>query len=81
MDPTKNIKWFTFLLAAVAGYCDTATFVTANGTFSAHVTGNFIVFAAQAILDSDPNAWVKLVTFPVFVIAVIFGGWLAGKFC
>jgi len=41
----KNINRFTLLLALVA---DTATFMGANGTFSAHVTGNFIVFAAQA---------------------------------
>jgi len=44
----KNINRFTLLLALVAGYSDTATFMGANGTFSAHVTGNFIVFAAQA---------------------------------
>jgi uncharacterized membrane protein YoaK (UPF0700 family) len=74
-----NIQWFSLLLSAIAGYCDTATFIAGNGTFSAHVTGNFIIFAAQAVLNADPNAWIKLVTFPVFIVAIIIGGWLAAK--
>ena len=79
METQTNIKWFTLLLSGIAGYCDTATFIAGNGTFSAHVTGNFIIFAAQAVLGADPTAWVKLITFPVFIIAVITGGWLATK--
>ena len=79
METQTNIKWFTLLLSGIAGYCDTATFIAGNGTFSAHVTGNFIIFAAQAVLGADPTAWVKLITFPVFIIAVISGGWLATK--
>jgi uncharacterized membrane protein YoaK (UPF0700 family) len=78
-DANKNISRFTLLLALIAGYSDTATFVGANGTFSAHVTGNFIVFAAQVVLSSDRMAWIKLITFPVFVAAVITAGWLAAK--
>ncbi len=79
METQTNVKWFTLLLSGIAGYCDTATFIAGNGTFSAHVTGNFIIFAAQAVLGADPTAWVKLITFPVFIIAVISGGWLAAK--
>ena len=79
MIPQMKIGWFTFLLAAAAGFCDAATFVAGNETFSAHVTGNFIIFAAQAVLNGDPSAWVKLLTFPVFVLAVMTGGWLADR--
>ena len=79
MTPQRTISWFTLLLSAVAGYCDTATFVAGNQTFSAHVTGNFIIFAAQAVLGKDPSAWIKLITFPVFVFAVMTGGWLADR--
>src|ERR1700753_3174843 len=79
METQNNIQWFTLLLSAMAGYCDTATFIAGNGTFSAHVTGNFIIFAAQAIMNDDSNAWIKLLTFPIFIISVIAGGRLAAK--
>jgi uncharacterized membrane protein YoaK (UPF0700 family) len=79
MDIQKNTRLFTLLLSAIAGYCDTATFIAGNDTFSAHVTGNFIIFAAEVVVNGDPTAWVKLITFPMFIIAVIIGGWLAAK--
>lgn len=79
-EQKHSINWVTFLLASVAGYCDTATFVSGDSIFSAHVTGNFIVFAAQISAGSgSATAWIKLITFPVFVIAVMAGGWLAEK--
>src|ERR1700743_1310401 len=75
-----NINWVTFLLAMVAGFCDTATFVGGGCFFSAHITGNFIVFAAQLASESESTgAWVKLLTFPVFVIAVLTGGWMVER--
>jgi uncharacterized membrane protein YoaK (UPF0700 family) len=70
----SNIAFLTMLLAAVAGYCDTTTFVAAKEIFSAHVTGNFIVFAYQLVKGGDASALLKLLTFPVFIIAVIIGG-------
>jgi len=70
----NNIAFVTLLLAIVAGYCDTATFVAAKEIFSAHVTGNFIVFAYQIVKGTDASAFIKLITFPVFIIAVIVGG-------
>lgn len=73
----KNINTITLVLALVAGYCDTVTFVAARNIFSAHVTGNFIVFAYQLVSGADMDAWIKLITFPVFIVAVITGGWLA----
>lgn len=79
MEIQKNIWYVTLLLTMIAGYCDTVTFVTADSIFSAHVTGNFIVFAYQIIKGSDLHAWVKLLTFPVFILAVIVGGRIALK--
>jgi uncharacterized membrane protein YoaK (UPF0700 family) len=75
----KYISWLTLVLSGVAGFCDTATFVAGDNIFSAHVTGNFIVFAAQVVFGRDELAWIKLITFPVFVTAIITGGWLAEK--
>lgn len=74
MERLNNIWYVTLLLSAVAGFCDTVTFVAGGSMFSAHVTGNFIVFAYQIIRDSDIQAWIKLLTFPVFIISVITGG-------
>jgi len=74
-----NVCYVTLLLASVAGFCDTITFVAANQVFSAHVTGNFIVFAYDVISGSDGRGWIKLITLPVFIISVITGGWLIEK--
>lgn len=74
MANSNNIWYVTILLSGIAGYCDTVTFVAAASMFSAHVTGNFIVFAYQIIKGADPQAWIKLISFPVFVMAVITGG-------
>jgi uncharacterized membrane protein YoaK (UPF0700 family) len=79
MEQERKIWYVTILLTVVAGYCDTVTFVAADNIFSAHVTGNFIVFAYQIVKGSDLNAWVKLLTFPVFILSVITGAWIAGK--
>lgn len=79
MEIKHNIGFVTLLLTMIAGYCDTVTFVAADSIFSAHVTGNFIVFAYQFVKGSDIHAWIKLLTFPVFILAVMAGGRMAGK--
>ena len=81
MEQSKNIWYVTLLLTAVAGYCDTVTFVAADTIFSAHVTGNFIVFAYQMVKGSELQAWIKLLTFPVFIVAVMAGGWISNQRC
>jgi uncharacterized membrane protein YoaK (UPF0700 family) len=77
--PANHLGRISFLLACVGGFCDTVTFVAGDSIFSAHVTGNFIVFAAQVISGSNEDSWIKLLTFPVFVTAVMIGGWLAER--
>jgi len=79
MLPSNHIGKVTFMLAAVAGYCDTATFIAGDNIFSAHVTGNFIVFAYQMVTGAAIDSWIKLFTFPVFIMAVIAGGKLSVK--
>jgi uncharacterized membrane protein YoaK (UPF0700 family) len=74
-----NIGLITFLLTVVAGYCDAATFVAADKLFSAHVTGNFIVFAYQLVKGADGDAWFKLLTFPIFMLSVMAGGWIVAR--
>lgn len=81
MEEKQNNIWFvTLVLTIIAGYCDTITFVAADKIFSAHVTGNFIVFAYQMIKGSDGDAWIKLLTFPIFMLSVMMGGWISARF-
>jgi len=72
-----KVVYLTLVLTIAAGFCDTVTFVAADNIFSAHVTGNFIVFAYQLIQGADAGVWAKLITFPVFVCSVVIGGTLA----
>ena len=74
-----NIWTATLLLSSTAGFCDTSTFVAVDQIFSAHVTGNFIVFAYEVIRGSDTSSWIRLSTFPVFIISVLIGGWVMGR--
>ena len=57
-------------LTCLAGFCDSATFVHMHGIFSAHVTGNFVLFAAALAQGGTSPDYLKLLTFPVFVVAV-----------
>ena len=60
-------------LVFTAGYCDTATFVHMDEIFSAHVTGNFVIFALALAKGVETHDYLKIATFPVFVLAVIIG--------
>jgi len=74
----QNDVWLlTIVLTILAGYCDTIIFVAADRIFSAHVTGNFIVFDYQIISDPERDVWVKLMTFPIFMVAVMTDGWIS----
>ncbi|MGG6268381.1 YoaK family protein [Leptolyngbya sp. AN03gr2] len=60
-----------FLLSWVAGFVDTAAFITLFGIFTAHVTGN-IALAGSAFASSDPLTTVlRLSMLPVFMLAVV----------
>ncbi|WP_040006327.1 YoaK family protein [Fibrisoma limi] len=74
-----SIRQLSFVLTLVAGFCDTVTFIAANEVFSAHVTGNFIVLAYDLVYHTETNAWMKLLTFPVFFLAVVTGRWIDQK--
>lgn len=64
------------MLSFVAGYADTSTFVGADGLFSAHVTGNFVVFAYDIVTDQIALSWLKLISVPVFIVSIIFSSLL-----
>lgn len=58
------------LLAALAGFVDTATFIELHGLFAAHVTGNFVLIGAALAMGTG-GILAKLLTFPVFVLAIV----------
>ncbi len=50
-----------------------------GGVFSAHVTGNFVLFAAAIAQGIESHDYIKILTFPFFVLAVILGTLLYHK--
>jgi uncharacterized membrane protein YoaK (UPF0700 family) len=61
----------TFVLATVAGFADTATFVKLSGLFSAHVTGNFMLLALGLERGWGRSDAVKVIAFGVFAVGAI----------
>ncbi|WP_176085309.1 YoaK family protein [Martelella sp. HB161492] len=70
------------LLSFNGGYVDTMGFVTLNGLFVAHVTGNFVTLGAS-IVNGTGGEFSKLLAIPVFCLSIfaarIFGQWLKEK--
>ena len=80
MNEEKQSIWLiTFILTITAGYCDAITFVAGGKTFSAHITGNFIVFAYQMIEGGGGDTWIKLLTYPIFMLSVLTAGAIAAR--
>ena len=71
-----NVSIMSGLLSFVAGYADTTTFICANRLFSAHVTGNFVVFVFSLVTNAHLSAWMNLFSFPCFVAAVAASSWI-----
>lgn len=67
------------ILSFVAGFVDTATFVGARGVFSAHVTGNFVLFSVALIKGIREIDYLKIFLFVPFVIAVGAVAYFYGK--
>ena len=74
-DPPRSSA-VPLLLSLNAGYVDTAGFVTLQGLFTAHVTGNFVTLGAALVLGTS-GVLAKLMALPVFCLTV-FGARLAG---
>jgi uncharacterized membrane protein YoaK (UPF0700 family) len=74
----NTIAFSAIMLSFVAGYSDTSTFVGAGGLFSAHVTGNFVVFAYDIVTGQMSASWIKLISVPVFILAVTVSTLLVG---
>jgi uncharacterized membrane protein YoaK (UPF0700 family) len=65
-----RVIFTSIILSYVAGYADTSTFIGADGLFSAHVTGNFVMLPYDIVTNRIAASWIKLISFPVFILAV-----------
>src|ERR1700755_3635408 len=64
-------RWILpLLLSLTAGYVDTAGFLSLQGLFTAHVTGNFVPLGASLALGTS-GAIAKLLALPVFCAIVV----------
>jgi uncharacterized membrane protein YoaK (UPF0700 family) len=50
-----------------------------GGVFSAHVTGNFVLFAAALAQGVQGDDYLKIVTFPVFILGVAVAIVISGR--
>ncbi len=66
------------LLTAIAGYIDTISFICSGSLFAAHVTGNFVVFGASLAHGVEEKDYIKLISFPIFVLFVGIGVMIFG---
>lgn len=63
------------ILAAIAGFVDTLSFVALFGLFTAHVTGNFVLIGA-GVAGFGRGVLLKLIVFPAFVAGVVLSSLL-----
>ena len=65
------------LLSVIAGMVDLIGFLTLGNVFTAHITGNVVVFAAVLVRGGPLNP-AQAIAIPVFMLAVA-GTWLIAK--
>src|ERR1700739_2548161 len=66
-----------FVLSLIAGSTDIIGFLGLNGLFTAHITGNLVVLAAQ-IVARDPTILSYVLSVPVFMLMLLMTRLLAG---
>src|SRR5258708_5684976 len=59
-----------FMLSLIAGSTDTIGFLSLNGLFTAHITGNLVVLAAH-VVDGNPAILSYMLAVPVFMLVLL----------
>jgi uncharacterized membrane protein YoaK (UPF0700 family) len=50
-----------------------------HGVFTAHITGNIVLFAASLAIGLQETDYLKIITFPVFILGVVIATSIYGK--
>lgn len=64
------------VLSLIAGMADVTSWLTLGGLFSAHITGNLVIMAADLVRGGSPSA-AQVLAVPVFVASVALAGQVA----
>jgi uncharacterized membrane protein YoaK (UPF0700 family) len=67
-----------FVLSLIAGSTDTIGFLSLNGLFTAHITGNLVVLAAH-VIDGDPAILSYVLAVPVFMLMLLLSRLFASR--
>ena len=65
-----SVAALPFVLSLIAGSTDTVGFLSLNGLFTAHITGNLVVLAAH-IVDGNPAILSYMLAVPVFMLVLL----------
>ena len=76
-EGTSN--YLPIALSLIAGIADVTSWLTLGGLFSAHITGNLVVVAADWVQGESPHT-AQLLAIPVFVMGVVLADLLARVF-
>ena len=72
------IRALPFVLSVIAGSTDTIGFLGLNGLFTAHITGNIVVLAAQ-VVAGNPTVISYILSVPVFMLVLLLTRLLASS--
>ena len=72
-----STRWLPLSLAVIAGMVDLSSFVSLGGVFTAHITGNLVVLAAQ-VVAGQPTMISYTLSVPVFMLVLFLTRLLAG---
>lgn len=67
------------VLALLAGVTDVTSWILLGGLFTAHITGNLVVLAANIVTGTPPR-FAAVLALPVFILAVIVATTIARRF-
>lgn len=76
VDDSYLTKLLPFVLSVVAGSTDIICFLGLGGLFTAHITGNLVIFIAR-FFAGDPMPVAHVISVPVFMVALVLTRLLA----